>query len=284
MRAIDVLAVGHLLCIVGCGKPAPPRAGEPAVAGAERAAGSAAYADAGPAAVAMPEAAPSPLTAKPTAFHPDDEPVCADLTTLRSAMQAWRVAASPQPHRRQARALWPTLPPACRGGTFFLAAAEIASLAGDDPPSTADRAVTVRSPADALAQGLAAEPDHPRLLAHLALIADIAPALHAPPPPADACARATSRGGAWADYAAYVCALTAIHAGDGATALAEIERVRDVALFPDLKARRAQALALSGKRKAARSLAKTAAATLDEWPFDVPETAVAAMKKKLAAL
>jgi len=56
------------------------------------------------------------------------------------------------------------------------------------------------------------------------------------------------------------------------------------ALFPDLKARRAQALALSGKRKADRALAKTAVATLDEWPFDIPDSAVAAMKKKLGAL
>lgn len=85
-----------------------------------------------------------------------------------------------------------------------------------------------------------------------------APTIHAPLPPADACARETSRGGAWTDYAAYVCALTAIRAGDGATALTEIERVRDVVLFPDLKARRAQALALSGKRKEARALARTA--------------------------
>ncbi len=231
---------------------------------------------------AMPKTPPAP--ARPVAFRPDGDPACADLELLATEIHLWRVAANPGPHADSVAALWPALPPACRGGTFFLAAAEIASLAGDDHPSTADRAVTVHSPADALAQGLAAEPDHPRLLAHLALIADVAPALHAPPLPADACARATSRGGTWTDYAAYVCALTAIRAGDGAAALAELDRVRDVALFPDLKARRAQALALTGKRREARALAKTAAATLDEWPFDIPETAVATMKKKLAAL
>jgi hypothetical protein len=132
---------------------------------------------------------------------------------------------------------------------------------------------------------LAAEPDHPRLLAHLALDDDLAPGLQAPPIPADACARAQARGAAWRDAAAYVCALAAIHASDGATALTELDRIRDVALFLDLKARRAQALALVGKRKEARALAKSAAAALSgPWPFDIPEDAIATLKKKLARL
>ena len=41
---------------------------------------------------------------------------------------------------------------------------------------------------------------------------------------ADACARARGDG-AWADYTAYICALTAIDAGDGAAALTELDRV-----------------------------------------------------------
>jgi len=197
----------------------------------------------------------------------------------------WRVAASPGPHREHAQARWPAIPPACRGGAFFLAAAEIASFARDTARSTTDGAVVVHSPADALTQGLASEPDHPGLLAHLALVTDLAPDLHTPPLPADACARAKTRGAAWADDAAYVCAMASIHNRDGATALVELERIHDVGRFPDLQARRVQSLALSGKQKEARALAKTAAAALDKGlPFDVPDAAIVAFKKKLAVL
>lgn len=285
MRVAETIAACALLCLAACGKPAPPLASEPAVAGTDVAAAPASSASpAGPPTpTAMPDA--TPALSVPSAVFPDDDPACADLSKLAAALRMWRVAASPGPHRTRARALWPTLPPACRGGTFFLAAAELVGFADDANLPTADGALAIHSPADALARGLAAEPDHPRLLAHLALVDDLAPSLQAPAIPADACARAKARGAPWSDYTAYICALAAIHVSDGATALTELDRIRDVALFPDLKARRAQALALAGKRKEARALAKPAAAALSgPWPFDVPEDAIAALKKKLAQL
>jgi hypothetical protein len=232
----------------------------------------------------MTDARPAPPVANQRVFHPDDDPACADLPRLTSAITLSRVAANPQPHSREARALWPTLPPACRGGTFFLAAAQLVGHAADAQLPTADGAVVVHSPADALARALAAEPDHPRLLAHLAFADDLAPD-QAPPLPDDACARAKARGGTWTDDAAYVCALAAIHAGDGPAALTEINRIHDVAQFPDLDARRAQALALAGKQTEARALVKPAVAALARvWRFDVTDAAIAALKNKLAAL
>jgi hypothetical protein len=103
--------------------------------------------------------------------------------------------------------------------------------------------------------------------------------------PGDACARARARGDAWTDYSSYVCAVAAIRAGDGPTAMTELERIHAVAYFPDLRARRAQALALVGKRKEARALAKPAVAELTRvWRFDVTAATIAALKKKMAAL
>jgi hypothetical protein len=231
----------------------------------------------------MPDAAPAPSVAKPSVFHPDDDPGCADLSNLTAAIYMWGVAASPGPHRKSAGAIWSTLPPACRGGTFFLAAAQLVGLGKDAKLPTADGAVVVHSPRDALAHGLAAEPDHPGLLAHLAFVDDLVPD-QAPALPEGACARAKARKSpAWIDHAAYVCALAAIHAGDGTTALTELETIHSVPDFPDLKARLAQALALSGRWKEARALAKPAAAALvGAWRFDLTDAAITALKRKLA--
>ncbi len=199
-------------------------------------------------------------------------------------MHLWQVAASPQPHRRKVAALWPTLPAACRGGTFYLAAAELVGHAGDAALATADGAVIVHSAGDALARGLTAEPDHPRLLAHLAFAADVSPDTK-PVLPTAACASARGRGDAWGDDAAYVCALAAIHASDGPTALAELERIRSATEFPDLLVRRAQALALAGKAQEAAALKKPALDALVKAPprFDLTPAAIAALKKKLPA-
>jgi hypothetical protein len=286
MKATDVVACA-LFCITGCGNPSSARADEPPAASsvdpeASTPAGKGARMAEAPA--STPGAGPPSLAAKANAFHPDDDPACADLSTLTSAIRMWQVAASPQPHRRKAAALWPTLPPACRGGTFYLVAAELVRRAIDNKLTTADGAVVLDSPADALARGLAVEPDHPRLLAHLAFADDLVPG-QAPPLPAGACVSARARGDAWTDYAAYVCALAAIHTGDGTAALAEIERVHYAGAFPDLQVRRAQALALTGKRKEARALARPAAAALAKAPprFDLTPAAIDALKKKLAA-
>jgi hypothetical protein len=218
-------------------------------------------------------------------FHPDDDPACTALSTLTSETWLWMVAATPQPHHRKVAALWPTLPVACRGGTFYLVAAELVGRAADARLATADGAVVVSSPTDALARGLAAEPDHPRLLAHLAFADDLN-AGQAPPLPARACERLRARGGdAWTDYVAYVCALAAIHASDGTAALAELERIHDVSSFPDLQIRRAQALVLTGMKKEALALAKPAAAALAKASprFDLTPAAIDALKKKLPA-
>src|SRR5262249_46457203 len=146
------------------------------------------------------------------------DPACAALSTLTSETWLWMVAATPQPHHRKVAALWPTLSPACRGGTFYLVAAELVGRSPDARITTADGAVVVTSPAGALARGFAAEPDHPRLLAQLAFVEDLGIG-NAPPAPAGACEHARARGGAaWSDYVEYLCALDAIHASDGAAA------------------------------------------------------------------
>jgi hypothetical protein len=279
MKSIVICAV---ICVAGCGQPASSRASEPAAANADVAGSSAAPVD-HHAATAIPDAALIPSA--PAPFHPDDDPACASLAKLISAIRAWHVAANPGPHRDSAGALWPTLPTNCRGGTFFLAAAELVDQTGNAKLSTADRAVDVHSPADALARGLAAEPDHPALLAHLVFAADLVPD-QALALPDNACARAKARGGvAWTDYVAYICALAAIHARDGATALSELDSIRSVSPFPDLTARRAQALAFVGKRREARALAKPAIAALARaWRFDMTGATREALKKKLAAL
>jgi hypothetical protein len=113
------------------------------------------------------------------------------------------------------------------------------------------------------------------------LVPDQAPAL-----PAGACGRARSRGGdAWADYAAYICALATIHAGHGVAALTELDRIHSTVAFPDLPVRRAQALALAGKLTEARAVAKRASDTLAQAPprFDLTPAAIDALKKKLPA-
>jgi hypothetical protein len=260
--------------LVGCAGASSPRS-EP----------HAPLADAGPAPAPDAAAPPSHAAAPAKPFHPDDDAACGELATLSSELRMWQVAASPQPHWKKASALWPTLPAACRGGTWYLAAAELASRPANAVTS-ADGAVTVTSPADALARALAAEPDHPALLAHLAFADDLVPG-QAPALPADACTTARARGGAdFADDIAYVCALAAIRGGDAATALTELDRISSVNEFPDLQARRAQALALSGKSKDARALVKpaTAAITNARPRFDLTLAAKDALKKKLSAL
>jgi len=273
MRTTDVIVACALFCVPGCGKQSSPRASEPSTASADTVV-------VAPPPTSTPDAAPS--VAKANVFHPDDDPACVDLSTLTSETRMWQVAASPQPHRRKVTALWPTLPPTCRGGTFYLVAAELVGRATDAKLISADGAVVIHSSTEALARGLASEPDHPPLLAHLAFAADLVPG-QGPPLPDGACARARARD-TWTDYAAYVCALTAIHAGDGAAALTELERIHSAVAFPDLQVRRAQALALAGKPKEAQALAKPAAAALAKAPtrFDLTPAAIDALKKKLA--
>ncbi len=288
MTVTDVVVACALLVVSGCGTPSPPRANELATANTDAVAaptvvGAGTHVAARQPPVATPHAAQSATSA--STFHPDDNPACSDLSTLTSEIHLWQVAASPQPHRRKVAARWPTLPPACRGGTFYLVAAELVGRATDAKLTTADGTVVVRSSGDALAQGFASEPDHPRLLAHLAFIDDLLPD-RAPPLPADACARVHARGGdAWTDYAAYICALTAIHAGDGAAALTELDGVHSAVAFPDLQIRRSQALVLAGKPKEAQALAKQAVDTLAKAPprFDLTPAAIDALKKKLTA-
>ena len=261
-----------LLCVAACGTPSSPRASEPPAAGV-----------AARQTTPVPHAAPA--ASAPSTFHPDDDPACGELATLTSEVQLWRVAANPQPHRKRLAALWPTLPATCRGGTFYLVGAELIGRAADGKLATADGAVALHSSTEALARGLAVEPDHPRLLAHLAFADDLVPG-QAPPLPAGACTRARERGGdAWTDDTAYVCALTAIHARDGAAATTELERIHAAGAFPDLPVRRAQALALSGKAKEAQALAKPAAAALASAPsrFDLTPAAIEALKKRLPA-
>jgi hypothetical protein len=289
MTATDVFIACALLCGATCKEPSSPRAGEPLEANADALPATATVAgDAHAAArqTSAPRTTSPPVAATARAFHPDDDPACTELSTLTSEIRLWQVAASPQPHRRKVVALWPTVPEACRGGTYYLIAAELVGRATDSKLTSSDGAVVVQSAADALARGLAAEPDHPRLLAHLAFADDLVPG-QAPPLPAGACARARERGGAaWADDVAYVCALAAIHAGDGVAAVTELERVHSAAAFPDLQVRRAQALVLAHKPKEARALAKPAAATLAKGSprFDLTPAAIDSLKKKLAAL
>ena len=124
MRTTDVILACVLSCMAGCGKQASPRASESTVASADTAATTAADKGAHvvvtPIPAFAPDAAPPSSSAQANAFHPDDDPACAELSTLTSEIRMWQVAASPQPHRRKAQALWPRLPPACRGGTFYL--------------------------------------------------------------------------------------------------------------------------------------------------------------------
>jgi hypothetical protein len=285
MTATEISVICAALCMLECGTPSSPRAGELAAVTGDGVPATLAAAPGAHAAARQPPAPTSQTrstTASASAFHPDDDLACSGLATLASEVHLWQVAASPQPHRRKAAALWPTLPAACRGGTFYVAAAELVGHATDAALATADGAVVVHSAGDALARGLAAEPDHPRLLAHLAFAADVSPDAK-PALPAGACASARGRGDAWGDDAAYVCALAAIHASDGPTALAELDRIRTAAAFPDLLVRRAQALALAGKAPEAAALKKRALDALDKAPprFDLTPPTIAALKKKL---
>lgn len=285
MTATEIVMVCAALCMQACGTPSSPHTSEPAAATGDGEPAKLA-AEPGPHAAARQSPAPASHTGSTAvrAFHPDDDPACGELATLTSEVHLWQVAASPQPHRRKVAALWPTLPAACRGGTFYLAAAELVGHAADTALATADGAVVVHSAGDALERGLTAEPDHPSLLAHLAFAADISPDAK-PALPTSACASARGRGDAWGDDAAYVCALAAIHASDGQTALAELDRIRSAGAFPDLLVRRAQALALAGKAQEAAALKKRALDALVKAPprFDLTPAAIAALKKKLPA-
>jgi hypothetical protein len=286
MTATEIIIVCAALCMQACGTPSSPHASEPTAATGDGV--PARLAEPGAHAAARQSPGPTSQTrstaANASAFHPDDDPACGGLATLASEVHLWQVAASPQPHRRKVAALWPTLPAACRGGTFYLAAAELVGHATDAALATADGAVVMHSAGDALARGLAAEPDHPRLLAHLAFAADISPDAKPALPPG-ACANARGRGDKWGDDAAYVCALAAIHASDGPTALVELDRIHSAAAFPDLLVRRAQALALAGKDPEAAALKKRALDALAKAPprFDLTPATIAALKKKLPA-
>lgn len=272
MRATELIVT--LCCAAACGKPASPRASGP-VTGSGDVAGE-------PIASAVaPDATSVSEPTKHIPFHPDEDPACAALSTLVSGIRSLHTVAS---FHGDLKGIWAKLPPACRGGTFFVAAAHLVGQGADAELATTEGAIVVHSPANALAQGLAREPDHPALLAHLAFADDLAPG-QAPALPDDACAHAKGRGASWVDYASYICGLAAIHAGDGAAALAELDHVHSFFPFPDLKARRAQALALVGRRTEARALAKPAiAAIMSTWRFDLTDVAITALKTKLAAL
>jgi hypothetical protein len=157
-----------------------PRAARPGPAGATP------PADAGPSPAAPPDAT-APVAVVPIDLRP---PCREPLARLAGAVRGLRYAMDPTPHHRTIDQVWPTVPPACRGATFYLVAAEV--MGPHETWRTAD-GLAVTGPADALGRALAAEPDSPALLERLA--AGGPPG--APPVPADACARVRARVAAW---------------------------------------------------------------------------------------
>ena len=183
MRAWPVVIA---IAALGCPGPRAARPGPAAQAPT---------ADAGPDRPAPADAAAPPDA--PIAIVPLDlRPPCREpLARLAAAIRGLRYAMDPTPHQRTIAQVWPTVPPACRGATYYLVAAEVMGLR--ETWRTAD-GVAVTGPADALRRALAAEPDSPALLERLA--AGGPPG--APSVPPDACARVRARLAAWPASAA----------------------------------------------------------------------------------
>jgi hypothetical protein len=164
------------------------------------------------------------------------EPSCSDaLGAVRAHLTIAQRAKQPsKTEERKARAAWAAVPTSCRGGAWYVAAANIFRHPGGAKTPLAADGVALDGARQALEAGLAAAPADPDLLVYVAHLARVAPTL-TPPLPKDACA---ALGAADAAMRGYVCAVQAIADGrwaDAGRALDDAATPR----FPDVAELRA---------------------------------------------
>ena len=168
--------------------------------------------------------------------------IFSDLSRSFSAMDA------NTPHQAALKA-WPLVPAACQTGRWYLAAA-ILTVHGDKDLAAGN--VKIASEESALTLALQ-QPDDLDVLKRVALISALGrkPAL-----PDDACKRA--KAVATDERAAYVCARSAIAAGDGKTATTELATIKAKSNYIDFHLAQAQAAKLTNDAKTRKAAAKLA--------------------------
>jgi len=144
-----------------------------------------------------------------------------------------------------AKQLWAAMPEVCHTGAWYLAAARLVALGDKLVAGT----VSIDDEAKALA-GALAQPANAEVLARVALVSALGrqPAL-----PGDACDKATGAVDTADrnanDVALYVCARTAVAAGDGKKARDSLNHLYNAKHFLDIDLVRAQAAKLVGDAK-----------------------------------
>jgi hypothetical protein len=160
---------------------------------------------------------------------------CETLLAARGHLVAWQRAKAPsRATEAKARSAWASVPASCRGGMWYVTAANLLRAPGASPGPLVAGELRFGSSAEALAAGLAACPKDAALLATVAYLARVAPT-EAPPLPAGACSSVDPGDAA---LRAYVCGSEAIAAGRWADADEHLGSV-DPARVPDLAALRA---------------------------------------------
>lgn len=209
---------------------------------------------------------------------------------LWNEVSASEMAANASPHVRKAHELVKATPAACQNGVWHRAAATL--LRGSAfPLKTA--AGTFKSPKDILARGLARDPKSPELLAYIAQLSSVSPKL-SPPLPDDACIRARQApppdaehqvGMPRDDRVAYICAQTAMRAGDHQKAVALFAELHDPGAFLDAQVLWAEALAALGRSEQAKKLARRAIEQLSKAQISrVSPSAIAKLKARAQAV
>ena len=164
--------------------------------------------------------------------------------------------------RQSARRTLAEVPAACRDGKWFLIAAMLLDSPASRPVEAPGLVVSTRD--EALAAAIAMPPDR-NVFVHVAFVAALGGTTKLP---ADACAFVEADVAALpaevrdslADEAHYVCGHAALAAEDAATAKTRFDAIRESRRYADLELRQAEAELALGNPKAAKTLAKKAAA------------------------
>jgi len=179
----------------------------------------------------------------------------ADCTRYHRGLDALirrsELAMEGRPYHVQAMQKWRSATPACRDGSWYVAASRILRWGSGEPLVAGN--TTLTSADKALSLGLQRAGSDPVLLAFVAFTSALR--AKAPRLPADAC---TLVKGASHDQREYICGHIARAKHDWAAAKRHFSAVKRTSTYPDLYLRCAEALSHLGKRRAARNAARRA--------------------------
>lgn len=227
-----------------------------------------------------------PADANRASAPPVSKVDCPMMAALIGTVRDTRVAMNPQAAFGLALADWQAVPDECRDGRWHMLGAQL--LRTEFAESIAAGDVRFDSPARALADGLARDPDSAELLVFVAYLSAIAPD-DSPALPSGAC----DLVGAGTDEASrdrhsYVCGHAALANRDPRAAAEAFGAVANRRVYPDLELRTAIALLRSDDRDGARAAAeRVGAATVQSalafGATEAEHAAIAARAKKLIA-